>query len=423
MRGLEPDDRRRTTDDGQQHETPRRPSAVVCRPQSAICRLSGVVCLLALAGMAAAVAGEIEYLPTYEAAKAAAQANHQFVMIIIVAPGKDKQGREVCKLFREEVLPSEPVAKLIRRCFAPVLVDLTEVKAGRAQVPLVLQGQKLEGLPCVYFVDAEGKGVGKIVGYAEAPNYLPQLKAIAQKLGGVALPKEARAAERALQRGEDALERKDFRTALDALTSAAEGDLVGADKEKAQRLLAQVQAAATEKLEEGKTLEGEHKLGSAIRAYRACAWGFPGTVAASKAAERLGELGKDTDLRQKLHAFRARKLLAQAEAALARKAYAPAAAAVAQLLKDFADTEQAEAAKKLRAELDANPDAAVGIQDDRAKAEAERMLRMADMYRQNRMAARALAEYKRVVAKFPKTRYAETAQQKIQEITDESQQR
>jgi len=185
----------------------------------------------------------------------------------------------------------------------------------------------------------------------------------------------------------------------------------------------EAEAAATGKFEEGRSLETERKVGSAIRAYRECAWRFQGTEGARKATERLDELAKDTELRKKLREFRARKLLARAEAAFANKSYAPAAAAADQILKDFADTEPVEAAKKLRAQLDAEPEASIALLDSSVKSEAERQLRLADGFRRNKMTDKALAEYRKVIERFPKTSYAAAAEKRIQEMTEEPQER
>ena len=426
MRGLKPDGRRQTTDDRGQTTEGRRAvgaSSVLCPSLSVVRRLSSVVGLLFLAAAASGVAGEIEYQASYDAAIAAAKANHVLVMVIIVAPIKDAQGRDIGKAFREEVLPSEPIAKLIQKCFAPVLIDLEKVKTGKQGVPPAVKLPAQIPIPYVVFFDGQGQEVGKLGGFAPAQEYLAHLKGIADKLATVPLPKEARDAERSAKRGRDAMDRKDYRTALDALTSALDAGLAGSDKDQAQRMLAEIQGAATGKFDEGRSFETEKKLGSAIRAYRECAWKFPSTEAAGKATGRLDELAKDTELRKKLREFRARKLMAQAEAAFAKSSYGPAVAAVDQILKDFADTEPVEAAKKLRARLDADPNTTAGVQEDRVRAEAERLLQMADTFRRNKMTARALTEYKKIVEKFPKTSYAQTAQDKMQEITEESKER
>jgi len=149
------------------------------------CHFVAILCLL-LAVLAEA--GEIEYHPTLDAAIEAATKGHQLVMVILVGPGTDPQGRDVCKLFREETLPDSEIAKLIKAHFAPFLVDIAEVRAGRQAIPPAVQACLKPNepimVPSALFLDAKCKEVDRIGGYAPPMQYIGQLKRVVEKAIG-----------------------------------------------------------------------------------------------------------------------------------------------------------------------------------------------------------------------------------------------
>lgn len=377
----------------------------------------------ALAAAHLLVAGEIEYHATLDDAMAAAQKSHQLVMVILVAPSKDLLGRDLCKLLREETLPDTEIAKVISRHFAPVLIDLGALQAKGAPVPQLVQAAFKAGeqvaLPTVLFLDAKGAQVDKIVGYAPPVNYLPQLRKVAEKGTELVPAKTRRDAERALQRAKDAYERKDFGGALEALKAATEGGAPGEQLDEAKRLLDEIQAKAAEKYQQGVNFEGEGKLGSAVRAYQECARTFKGTEEGQKAAKRLVEIRKDPDVRKRLNAYLAGSLLVKAQDAVSAKHYGAAVEALDGLLARYAETEQAAEAKKLREQLNADPDVARQVREQSVRAEAERMLAIADSFRRNGLPGKALAEYGKIIEKFPGTRFSQAAAERVKEIAKE----
>ena len=384
-----------------------------------------LVCFALLAGTSRA--DEIQYHKTFAEAVKAAEEGHLLVMVVLVAPGKDPQGREVCKLLREEVLPSEPIAKLIREHFAPYLLDLTEVQAKRQALPdpvkAAFKPNEPISVPMALFFDPKFALVDKIAGYAPAENYIQLVRKAAEKAKGQVPASARQEVKQALERGKAALDQDDYNAAFDALNAALGGGVPGEDREAALRLAEQIQAKADEKLDAAKALEAQGKLGSAIRAYRDCARRFKGTRSAKDAAERLVELRKDPAIRKRLTDHVAAKLLADAQAAASESRYGAALDAIEALVERYGATEQAAEAKKLRDKLNADPDAARKVREDRARDEAERTLNIADGLRRNQMPEKALAEYKKVAEKFPDTSFARTAQQRIADLTRELGQR
>jgi len=369
------------------------------------------------------VAAEVDYHGSFGSALAAAEKTHQFVMVVLVAPGQDKQGREVCKLFREETLADEKIAELIRRHFAPVVIDLAERRAKNVPLPPVVQSAFKEGeqlsVPTVLFFTAGCTLVDRIVGYAPASDYYAQIKKVADKAAEAVPATSRRQAERALERGKAAFDRKDFRAAMDALDSALHGGVPSDDLDKARELAEEIQAMAKEKLQEARNLESTEKLGSAIRAYRECARSYKGTDAGKEAAQRLVQLRKDPAIRKRISDYRARKLLAEARAAIQQTRYGDAAQALDTLLEQCADSAEAAEAKELRTRLEADPNIAGQIREERIRADAERLLRIGDGFRGNNMPTKAVAQYRKVIEKYPDTTFAEAARRRIAQIGDD----
>lgn len=387
-------------------------------------RACGVLCasILALEGLWAA-AEEVAYHEKFDAAVEAAERGRQLVMVVVVAPVKDKEGRDICQMFREGTLGEEQIAKLIRVHFAPFLLDLGAVREGKQVVPAVVQAcfkpNEPISVPQAIFLDAKCKEIDRIMGYAPPQSYLGQLRKVVEKAAALVPAKDRREAQRALERGKQAFQGGDYEAALEALNAALGGGPPGDDQEAAKRMLDEIEERASKLYQEGVDLEAKQKLGSAIRAYRQCARSFKGTEAAEKAAARLVEIQKDPEVRKRLSGYMAAKLLAEAQEAIQQKKYAAAAEALDTILRRYSDAEEAAEAKKLREKLEADPEAAARLRDAKAKAEAERYLSLGDSFRRNKMFEKALAEYDKVVAKFPDTSYARAAQARIAEVKRE----
>lgn len=382
---------------------------------------------LALALVAAlalrAAAGEATYHASLDAAAEAAGKNRQLVMVVVVAPAQDKDGRDICQAFRQETLGEEQIARLVERHFAPFLLDIAAVREGKQAVPPAVQACFKQGeairIPQAIFLDAKCREVDRIVGYAPPQGYIGQLRKVVEKAVALIPEKDRREARRALERGRKALEAKDHAAAMEALRVAVALGGPGDDADAARGLMAQVEEVAEKPYLAAQDLEGQGKLGSAIRAYRECARGFRGTEAGSKAAARLAELRADPELRKRLAGFMGARLLAQARDALEQKRYAAAAAALDALLGRYAEAEQAAEARKLRDQLAADPAAALALRDAAAKGEAERLLSLGESFRRNGLPDKALAEYQKVLAKFPDTTFARTAAVRIADVRRE----
>lgn len=352
-----------------------------------------------------------------------AERSGKLILIVVEAPGKNQQGVEVCKMYRERVLSSGQIAQFINRHFAPMIFDIPKHRAGKQAIPpgLKLQGQI--ALPLLVFLDTNGKEVGRHV--ANPAGLLPKLQKLAKTLAKtveteprVAKTSQAEA-QAAVKQAEEAVEGKDYGAAMAALQPLLDGGEGGAEIDRAREMASDIEEKAKTVLDEGERLEAVPKLGSAIRAYRGCVRDFHGTASATRAAERLKDLRSDTELRARLNAYMARKLLARAEADVARRRYASATEAIEAILTRYAQSPQAAKAKALRQKLQADPAVAARINEDRVRADAERLLSLARSFRLSKMPHKAIAHYSKVIRKYPGTRFARSAERHLKEIENE----
>lgn len=396
--------------------------------------LRGMVLAVMALAVARAAAAEITYHKTFEEARAAAKENRQFIMVIVTTAQSPHD-----KKFRDETLASEPVVKLIRRYFAAVFVDVAEVSAGKQKLPEPVKAEYVEGnqiklpIPCAIIYDQTGKQKKKLVNLivdqkgtkkwfdvipgAMAPEQFHRLlKTVSEDAAKLTPPKKLRDVARAMRLGREAYQRKDYRTAFASFKAIVDAGMPGDELDQAERLLAQIEEKAVVPLEDGKANEIEEKLGSAIRSYRRCLRTFQGTAAAAEAEKRLGALRDDPELRKRLHNHMAGQLLSRAEAAMKAGRYGDAAEHLDVVVERYTAADDHAKAKELRAELDSDPKIKAEVAERKARVDAQRLLRLADGYRRNKMAEKALATYKQIAERYPGTRYAKQAEERIAEL-------
>jgi hypothetical protein len=388
------------------------------------CRLPSLhALLLATAVCRIAAADDIAFHEDYASALAAAKERGQLLLIVVEAPVKNADGVEVCAAFRKEVLGHSTVAPLINRSFAPLILDVPKVKAGQQKIPPVVKLQGQIRLPLFLVYTPDGELVLKHEGYVQPDQLLPKLKEAAGEVAGKGLAQakmtEADAAD-ALARAREAARAEDPARALAILRAVADGAPPGEAQENATRLLDLLAEKAREQVNEAERLEAEPRMGTAIRTYRQVVRQFPGTPAAQRAAERLKSLRTDRELRVRLNRFQASQLLAQAQADVDRRRYAPAVEALDTIIKRYPLTPSAKAAKELRHKLGADAEIARRIKEEKVRSEAERLLGLARNFHRSRRYEQAVARCREVIRKFPGTRFARTAERLLESVRSDA---
>ncbi len=223
----------------------------------------------------AALAGAEPWHESYEKALAAAKKDGRIVMVLLAAPSRDAQGRDLCKTFREKTLTDKRVAALVKARTAPVVYDLAQLVRKRQKLPQAVRsalGSDLPStVPVTIFLDGKGKKLAVVDGYATADAFLPQLEAVTAP---------AKGQERVERGGKSADDYDDLRVAMDALDSALGGMAGAAEKGD----------PATRLYDAGQTFERLKKKAHAIRAYTECVKKYPKSPVSAKCRKRLAAL-------------------------------------------------------------------------------------------------------------------------------------
>ena len=385
-------------------------------------RVLAAICALGV-GCGVTAAAALSFHPSYEAALKAAKESGRLLMVVVEGPGKTPQGVEVRKLFRETYLGSPQVAEVIGQHFAPFILDIPKVNARKQRMPPIVKYRQFN-LPMVLIYDAEGKELAKHTApFARPQEYAETLKKLTEgRTSPQAKPPDAgpdsaaakESAARAWGFAQKAHKKRDLVGAMAALKVVLKGGLEDDDQLEAARLMAtEINDQAEELLDAADALEGDAKLGSAIRKYRQCIRDYHGTESAPKAAKCLNRLRDDLDLRKRLVDHMARKLLAKAQADARAERYAAAAKTLDQILERYPQAKAAADAKTLRERLAKDPASAGAVREGRIRADAERMLSLARTLRLNRRIDKAIEQYELVIKKYPGTRFARTAAERI----------
>lgn len=124
--------------------------------------------LLALLLMSTSLFAELDWAPSYEQGLAQAKKEHKIVMLMF-----SKKTCKMCNIMKKSVYENDEVAEYVKTFFIPVEIDV-EVHPDK-------YGYAVIGTPTYYFLDSNGKQIGRMmVGGANAEGFLQKLKEVKQ---------------------------------------------------------------------------------------------------------------------------------------------------------------------------------------------------------------------------------------------------
>jgi thioredoxin-related protein len=111
---------------------------------------------------------ELDCAPSYEQGLAQAKKEHKIVMLMF-----SKKTCKMCNVMKKSVYENDEVAEYVKNFFVPVEIDI-EVHPDK-------YGYAVFGTPTYYFLDSNGKQIGRMmVGGASAEGFLQKLKDVKQ---------------------------------------------------------------------------------------------------------------------------------------------------------------------------------------------------------------------------------------------------
>ncbi|MDX9966235.1 MAG: DUF255 domain-containing protein [Sulfuricurvum sp.] len=124
--------------------------------------------LTALLLISTSLFAELDWAPSYEQGLAQAKKEHKIVMLMF-----SKKSCKMCNVMKTKVYENDEVAEYVKSFYVPVEIDI-EVHPDK-------YGYTVFGTPTYYFLDSNGKQIGRMmVGGATAEGFLQKLKDVKQ---------------------------------------------------------------------------------------------------------------------------------------------------------------------------------------------------------------------------------------------------
>lgn len=124
--------------------------------------------LFTLVFLTASLFAELDWASSYEQGLAQAKKEHKIVMLMF-----SKKTCKMCNVMKTKVYENDDVAEYVKTFFIPIEIDV-EVHPDK-------YGYAVIGTPTYYFLDSNGKQIGRMmVGGASAEGFLQKLKEVKQ---------------------------------------------------------------------------------------------------------------------------------------------------------------------------------------------------------------------------------------------------
>ncbi len=310
-----------------------------------------------------------------------------------------------CKKLDDTTLRDPRIVEILKSKFIPLKVD------GNRDINLT-NALRISSYPTLVFAGPDGRILGTLEGFQEPSPLLNQLEKTLVSLS----PSESTSKE--LQLAEKWFENGDHVRAYAALKLLSEESKAPAVQTKARKLLEAVETKAQEKVKAADSLVKAGKNTEAVEILSETIRSYAGTDSAKKAAETLVALAKTQGpvIRNEQRLKKAQELLVQAKSFYKSKDYIPCLDRCEILLQGFGDLEEGQEAQKLAGEIRANPEWMQSAADTLGDRLGGIYLSLAESLLKRGQPERANFYLQRVVAAFPGSRQAESAQIRIGQI-------
>lgn len=208
----------------------------------------------------------------------------------------------------------------------------------------------------------------------------------------------------------------DYTRAFAALKNILDDGNGRAIQAQAQKLLADIETKANERLARAKDLVAGGKSTEAVQALTETLVTFPGLPAAREAGELLTKLAQNTEQRTQQRGRRAAELIVQAREFYKNKDIVPCLDRCEILLASYGDLREGMEASQLIQEIRGNQEWLTLAADTLSDRLAGVYLSLADNLSKRGKPREAEVFLRRVIAAFPGTRYAESAQIRIGQL-------
>jgi TolA-binding protein len=220
-----------------------------------------------------------------------------------------------------------------------------------------------------------------------------------------------RRASREHQKALDLLARKRYWEAVEAFQDILNNDDYSMYHEDARAKLQDMDQIGQDEVRQAQQLAAAQKYEEAFNRYLSVVQRFRGLPCARTAATEYTALKNSPALQAKLKKERAVNLLKRADSALASKDYGDAASLYEMLVQSYADIDEGRTAKAKLDEMKANEAIWAAVVKQRAEAEAESLLALANAYITAGMSDKGASRLQELIQKYPDTEHAKKAKE------------
>jgi thioredoxin-related protein len=305
-----------------------------------------------------------------------------------------------CKRLDATTFRHDTIVGIVNQRFIPLKIDAEKQST-------LAEALHIRSYPTLVLAGADGKIIGTLEGYLDASRLHDQLQRVLAVVANPEwMPQDYQEAIKAIQASDSA-------RAIALLKSIVEDGKERAVQVRARQSLKELEQQAVEKLAQARLKEKQGKSADAIVALSELVRTYAGTSAAQDGGKLLGTLTAKGGASDTSNPRRVQELLAQAKEDLQSQQYLCCLDRCDLVCKLYADSSEAEEAKRMAEEIRNNPEWLQQACDNLVDRLGSLYMSMAENWQRKGQMQLASACYERVLTAAPGSRYAELAQLKL----------
>jgi thioredoxin-like negative regulator of GroEL len=312
-----------------------------------------------------------------------------------------------CVKLERETFADANIARMMNEQFIPL-------KINAHFEPQLAEALRIQSYPTVVLADADGRILGTMEGFQEAPRFYENLQ---RALARVANPEWM---IRDYQSANKALGASDYAKAISLLKNILDDGKTRPIQKKARELMDQIEDQATQLLVRAKQFNQDGKTTEALNVLTQLVREYTGTSSAVQAGQFLTQQTKTPVTVEKARGQVARELLAQAREYYRTQKFLYCLDHCKKLIEEFGDLKEAETAREMQGAIQTNT---VWMQkncDELGERLGNMLFLLADTHLKNGDRQKALETYQRVVATFPGSHHAMVADVRLRQLQGEA---
>lgn len=362
-------------------------------------RYSPLAGLLVLASLASAVsAQEVKWRTDYNAARREAREKGLPLALDFIT-----DNCFWCSKLDANTFSDATVARLLNEQFIPLKVDARRNKS-------LVDMLHIQSYPTVLLAAPDGKILGTLEGYMDAPRFSEHLFRAQTSL------KNPEWMIRDYQEAVRAVAASDYARAVALLKSIREDGKDRPIQAKAHELMTNLEQQAAGRLSRAKQLEDKGQTTDALDTLTELLRAYAGTQAATEGGQMLTVLTAKPEIKVQQRTRRARELLAQAREDYRTRQYLCCMDRCEVLATTYADLAEGVEAAQLLSEIKSNPEWMRQACETLSDRLGGLYLAMAETWLKKGQPQQATVCLERVLQAFPGTRQAEAAQTRLAQL-------